>query len=199
VLCRGCLEEATAERRRRIRELSERGLSPATIAARLGLPGGTVANDLHRLRGRGELRPGRPSGFDPELERELIALYDDGWPLQEIARSLGRHKRTITRQLARLRAQGLVGRRARPVEPWPRSAPAGFAARTDVARELGFESTAGLRARERRIAAEDPDLVARQRVTLTGHDGQLAVFYGPELAARMRTGGPRRPRSRRKP
>jgi hypothetical protein len=52
---------------------------------------------------------------------------------------------------------------------------------------------------ERRIAAEDPDLVARQRVTLTGHDGQLAVFYGPELAARMRTGGPRRPRSRRKP
>jgi transposase len=199
VVCGGCLEQATAERRRRVKELSVRGLSPPAIAARLALPSSIVASDLHRLRRRGELEPGRPNGFGPELDRELIALYQDGWPLPEIARSLGRHKRTITRQLARLRAQGLVGRRARPVEAWPRSAPAGFAARTDVARELGFESTAGLRARERRIAAEDPDLVARQRVTLTGHDGQLAVFYGPELAARMRTGGPRRPRSRRKP
>jgi hypothetical protein len=56
---------------------------------------------------------------------------------------------------------------------------------------------AGMRGREQRIAAEDPELVARERVTLTGHDGQLTVFYGPELTRRMRAGGPRRPRSSR--
>ena len=39
--------------------------------------------------------------------------------------------------------------------------------------------------------------MARERVTLTGHDGQLADFYGPELAARVRAGGPRRSYSRR--
>jgi DNA-binding Lrp family transcriptional regulator len=197
VVCGGCLEEATAERRRRIKELSMRGLSPAAIAARLALPSWIVASDLHRLRRRGELEPGRPNGFGPELDRELIALYQDGWPLPEIARSLGRHKRTITRRLARLRAQGLVERRAGSPEPWPPQAPMGFAARADLARELGFESVAAIRSRERRIAAEDPELVARERLTLTGHDGQLAVFYGPELAARLRAGGPRRPRARR--
>jgi DNA-binding Lrp family transcriptional regulator len=174
-----------------------RGLSPAAIAAHLSLPSWIVASDLHRLRGRGELEPGRPNGFDAELDRELIALYQDGWPLPEIARSLGRHKRTITRRLARLRAQGLVLRRAASPEPWPPKAPAGFAARAELARELGFESAAGIRSRERRIAAEEPELVARERVALTGHDGQLAVFYGPELAARLRAGGPRRPRARR--
>jgi hypothetical protein len=143
------------------------------------------------------VQPGRPHGFGPELERELIALYEDGWPLAEIARSLGRHKRTITRQLARLRARGLVERRAPAPERRPPSAPAGFTARADLARELGFESTAAIRAREQRIAADDADLMARERVTLTGHDGQLAVFYGPELAARVRAGGPRRSHSRR--
>jgi hypothetical protein len=50
-----------------------------------------------------------------------------------------------------------------------------------------------MRGREQRIAAEDPHLLARERITLTGHDGQLTVFYGPELAARVRAGGPRRP------
>jgi transposase len=197
VVCGGCLEEATAKRRRTVRELSLRGRSPAAIAAHLDLPGWIVAGDLHRLRQRGELGPGRPNGFDPELDRELIALYQDGWPLPEIARSLGRHKRTITRRLARLRAQGLVERRAGSPEPRPPKAPTGFAARAALARELGFESVAGIRSRERRIAAEDPDLVARERVALTGHDGQLAVFYGAELAARLRAGGPRRPRARR--
>jgi transposase len=78
VLCGSCLSAATAERRRRINELAERGASPATIAARLGVPRGTVANDLHRLRARGELSPARPNGFGPDLERELIALYEDG-------------------------------------------------------------------------------------------------------------------------
>jgi hypothetical protein len=56
---------------------------------------------------------------------------------------------------------------------------------------------AAIRAREQRIAADDPDLMARERVTLTGRDGQLALFYGPELAARVRAGGPRRSYSRR--
>jgi transposase len=143
VVCGGCLEEATAERRRRVKELSMRGLSPAAIVARLALPSWIVAKDLHRLRGRGELEPGRPNGFDPELDRELIALYEDGWPLPEIARSLGRHNRTITRRLARLRAQGLVERRAGSPEPRPPKAPTGFAARAALARELGFESVAG--------------------------------------------------------
>jgi hypothetical protein len=55
-----------------------------------------------------------------------------------------------------------------------------------------------MRGREQRIAFENPELVARERVTLTGHDGQLAVFYRPELAARVRVGGRRRRRSRRK-
>jgi transposase len=199
VVCGGCLEQATAARRRRVKELSRRGLSPAAIAARLALPRWIVASDLHRLRRRGELEPGRPNGFGPELDEELIALYQDGWPLPQIARSLGRHKRTITRRLARLRARGLVERRAGSPEPWPPAAPAGFAARAELARELGFESVAGIRGRERRVAAEDPELVAGERVTLTRHDGQLAVFYGPELAARVRAGGPRRPRSRRTP
>jgi hypothetical protein len=197
VVCGGCLEEATAERRLVVKQLSVRGLSPAATAAQLSLPRWIVASDLHRLRERGELGPGRPNGFGPELDRELIALYQDGWPLPEIALSLGRHKRTITRRLARLRAQGLVERRAGSPEPWPPAAPAGFAARAALARELGFESVAGIRGRERRIAAEDPELVARERVTLTGHDGQLAVFYGPELAARLRAGGTRRPRTKR--
>jgi transposase len=105
------------------------GVSPAAIAAQLSLPSRIVASDLHRLRERRELGPGRPNGFDPELDRELIALYQDGWPLPEIARSLGRHKRTITRRLARLRARGLVERRAGSPEPRPPAAPAGFAAR----------------------------------------------------------------------
>ena len=56
-----------------------------------------------------------------------------------------------------------------------------------------------MRGRERRIGAEDPDLLARERITLKGHDGQLTVFYGPELTRRVRTGGPGRPRARRKP
>jgi hypothetical protein len=173
-------------------------VGPTAIAARLGLPPGTVANDMHRLRAKGELAPARPNGFDPELEAELIALYEDGWPLPEIARSLSRHKRTITRQLARLRVQGLVKSRAPSPRPRPPSAPAGFTARAEVARELGSEAATGVRGRERRIAAQDPELLARERISLTGHDGQLVVFYGPRLAARLRAGGPRRPRSSRR-
>jgi transposase len=170
VVCGGCLEEATAERRRRVKEISLRGLSPAAIVARLALPSWIVASDLHRLRERGELEPGRPNGFGgPELDRELIALYQDGWQLPEIAIRLGRHKRTITRRLARLPLQGLVERRGASSEPQPPKAPTGFAARTDLARELGFESAAGI--------------CGHERLALTGHDGQLAVFYGPELAA----------------
>jgi hypothetical protein len=52
---------------------------------------------MYKLRARGQLQQARPRSFDPALERELIALYDDGCPLPQIAQSLGRHKRTITR------------------------------------------------------------------------------------------------------
>lgn len=58
VLCCGCLDAATAERRRRVRELPARGAGPAGIAARLGLARGTVAND--ELRGRGRASAGAP-------------------------------------------------------------------------------------------------------------------------------------------
>jgi hypothetical protein len=37
----------------------------------------------------------------------------------------------------------------------------------------------------------------RERITLTGHDGQPTVFYGPELTRRVRAAGARRPRSSR--
>jgi DNA-binding NarL/FixJ family response regulator len=198
VLCGRCRAARTTERRRRVAELFARGAGTAEIAAQLGPPRGTVAKDIYVLRALGELPAARPQGFDSALERQLIALYEDGWPLQEIARSLGRDKRTITRQLARLRADGAVGRRTR-APPRPPAAPPGFTARAELARELGFESMAGMRGREQRIASEDPELVAREWITLTGHDGQRAVFYGPALAARVRARGPRRPLSRRNP
>jgi transposase len=197
VVCGACFSEGVAERQRRITKLSEQGYGPTAIADRLGLPKQTVANDMAKLRARGKLPPARPTGFDASLDQKLIALYHEGATLREIARTLGREKRTITRQLARLRVQGLVDRRAPSPEPRPPAAPPGFSARAQIARELGFESSAGMRGREQRIAAEDPELVARERLTLTGHDGQLAVFYGPELAARVRAGGRRRRRSRR--
>jgi transposase len=116
VRCGSCLSAATAERRRRIKELSEgaprRRRSPPAWACPAGLSPTTCTGCA-----RGEsCRRRAQNGFGPELERELIALYEDGWPLPEIARSLGRGKRTITRQLARLRARGLVesaGRRQR--------------------------------------------------------------------------------------
>jgi hypothetical protein len=129
VLWGRCPLPGPPERRRLVGELFARGAGTAEIAARLGLPRGTVANDIYVLRARGELRPARPQGFGSALEQQLIALYEDGWPLREIARSLGRHKRTITRQLARLRASGRVDRRAparepRPPAPLPASPPA---------------------------------------------------------------------------
>ena len=58
VLCCGCLDTATAERRRRVRELPARGAGLAVIAARLGPARGTVAND--ELRGRGRASAGAP-------------------------------------------------------------------------------------------------------------------------------------------
>jgi hypothetical protein len=62
---------------------------------------------------------------------------------------------------------------ARPAAP---AAPPGFTARADIGRQLGgLNSSAGLLAREHRIAAQDPELVARQRLRHTGADGQLAV------------------------
>jgi transposase len=198
VVCGACYAKAVAERQERIRKLSLRGLGPTAIAERLGLPKQTVANDMGKLRAREELPPPRPHGFDAAADRELIALYENGRKLTEIAGRLGRDKRAITRRLAHLRDQGLVGRRSLPPDRRPPTTPPGFIARADIGRELGFESGAGLRAREYRIAAQDPELVARQRLRLTGDDGQLAVFYGPELAARIRAGGTRRPRRRRR-
>jgi transposase len=65
VVCGGCLEEATAERRRRVKELALRGLSPTAIVARLALPSWIVANDLHRLRGGGSSSPGDPTASAP--------------------------------------------------------------------------------------------------------------------------------------
>jgi hypothetical protein len=57
---------------------------------------------------------------------------------------------------------------------------------------------AGMRGREQRIGAEDPELLVRERITLKGHDGQLTVFYGPDLTRRVRAAGRRRPRTSRK-
>jgi hypothetical protein len=78
VLCRRCLDARTAERRRRVSELFVDGAGTAKIAARLGLPTGTVANDIYLLRAWRQLPPACPQGFDSVLEQQLIALYEDG-------------------------------------------------------------------------------------------------------------------------
>jgi hypothetical protein len=74
VLCRRCLDARTAEHRRRVGELFVRGVGTAKIAAHLGLPRGTVANDIYLLRARRQLPPARPQGFDSVLEQQLIAF-----------------------------------------------------------------------------------------------------------------------------
>jgi hypothetical protein len=189
VLCRGCLDERTAERQLRIRELRG-GAKPATIAARLGLPSSTVTTNMHRLRVRGQLPPARPNALRPagrtEPDRPVrgrpAATRDSSQagPAQE-------HDHQVAGPSACPRARRAPRPGDRGVAPHGTT---GFTARADIARELGLQSMAGMRGRERCIGGEDPDMLARERITLTGHDGQLAVFYGPELAARLRAAGP---------
>jgi hypothetical protein len=103
--------------------------------------------------------------------------------------SLGPRGLPARRGRLRSCAGGVVA--AQPPEPRPPAAPPGFTAPgRDRPGSLGSSLTTGMRGREQRIAFENPELVARERVTLTAHDGQLAVFYAPRAGgsrARWRT------------
>ena len=110
VLCCGCLDTATAERRRRVRELPARGAGLAVIAARLGPARGTVAND--ELRGRGRAPPARPNGFDPTLEAATA------WSLTSTSGS-GRSRRRQGRSRRTRRDETARDEQQQRADPWP--------------------------------------------------------------------------------
>jgi hypothetical protein len=116
-----------------------------------------------------------------------------GWLLAEIARSLGRHRRTITRRLARLRPHGLVERRAPRPSRGRAERPAG------LHRPRGHREGARLRRWPQCAAASDasgrgPDLFAPDRISLAGHDGPAHRLPRPRADALVLTGGLRRAR-----